>query len=383
MNLIRHFTPGKLLGTLLIVLLGYFIMLAFIPKKKPSVPIPTVITAAPRSLEMVEKVTQTGTTVAFNSVNLVARIEGYLTAIEFTDGTFVKKDDELFVIQPEPYMEQWKAAKASVAAQKAMQDYAKIEYARQQRMFKENATSLNNVQKWLAKTLESQAELDKAIANEAIAAINYSYTHVHAPFDGRMGRHLIDVGNLVGNGKATDLATIEQIDPLYIYFNLNELDLIRLRAVARARGFKSKDINTVPVEISMQTDNEVTYPAQLDFINTGLNAATGTMELRALMDNKRHDLVPGLFVQVRVPLGQPKKQLTIPDIAVLYDQIGPYLLTVNAKNQVELRRVNLGGIERGLRAITQGIKAEDRVIIEGLQNATPGNQVNPTEKKSS
>ena len=172
---------------------------------------------------------QTGTVVAYNSVNLVARIKGYLEAVEFTDGSFIKKGKALFVIEPLPYLEQLKGAEATVVARKAAHLYAKAEYGRQQRMYKQNATSLNNVEKWSAKTIESQAQIDEAVANAEIAAINYSYTHVLAPFDGRIGRHLIDPGNLVGNGVATDLATIEQIDPIYVYFNLNELDLIKIR----------------------------------------------------------------------------------------------------------------------------------------------------------
>ena len=190
--------------------------------KGPEIPAPKVVVQQPQWREMVEYVTQTGTLVAYNSVDLVARIEGYLDAIKFTDGSFVKKGQPLFVIQPEPYFEQLKAAQATVAAQKAYNVYVKSEYARQKKMYTQQATSLNNVEKWLAKTEESDAEIAKAVANEAIAAINYSYTHVEAPFDGRIGRHLVDVGNLVGNGVATNLANIEQIDPIYAYFNLNE-----------------------------------------------------------------------------------------------------------------------------------------------------------------
>jgi len=349
----------------------------------PAIPIPVVVIKKPQLSEMVEYVTQTGTTVAFNSVNLVARIEGYLDSIEFTDGTFVKKGQPLFVIQPEPYLEQLKAAQATVAAQKANYAYSEAEYARQKKMYKDNATSLNNVEIWLARVEESEAGVAKAVANEQIAAINYSYTHVSAPYDGRMGRHLVDAGNLVGNGKATDLATIEQIDTLYVYFNLNEIDLIRLRAAARANGMKPTDINKIEVDISMQNQADFHYKAKLNFVNTGLNASTGTMELRALLDNKDYVLVPGLFVQVRIPITKPTKQLTVPDTAILYDQIGPYLLISDANNVVVLKRVTLGSVEKGMRAVIKGLDAQDNVIINGLQNATPGNKVDPREQVES
>lgn len=380
MNVDRQSKRVKIATVVIILLLAYWILHHYLGKKPPTVPVPVVTIKKPHLQEMVDYVTQTGTTVAYNSVNLVARVEGYLNAIEFKDGSFVKKGKELFVIQPEPYLEQLKAAQATVAAQKAAFAYATSEYARQQRMYKQNATSLNNVEKWLAKTHEFEAEVAKAQANEAIAVINYGYTHVAAPFDGRIGRHLVDAGNLVGNGVATNLATIDQIAPIYIYFNLNELDLIKLRKAARAQGMTAKDLHQIPVEISMQNESGFKHKATLDFINTGLNASTGTMELRALFDNKDYTFVPGLFVQVRVAITKPAKQLTVPDTAVLYDQIGPYLLIVDDKNKVVLKRVELGSVEQGMRAVVKGLDAQNNVIINGLQNATPGNKVEPQEQ---
>lgn len=376
MNVNKNSKSVKIAGIAIIALFFiYFIVHLLTKHNAPEIPPPSVVVQQPKLQEMVEYVTQTGSTVAYNSVNLVARVAGYLEKIEFVDGSYVKKGQELFVIQPEPYMEQLKAAQATIVAQKAADAYNKSEYARQKRMYKENATSLNEVEKWLAKTQEVEAEIDKAAADAVNAAITYSYTHVLAPFDGRIGRHLVDVGNLVGNAQATNLATVEQITPLYVYFNLNELDLIKLRNAARSKGMKPKDMNQVPVEISMQNDPDTRYKATLDFVNTGLNAATGTMELRAVLENKDQAFIPGLFVQVRIAVTKPEKQLTVPDTAILYDQIGPYLLTVDKENKVVLKRVTLGSVERGMRAVVKGLDAQDRVIIEGLQNATPGNKV--------
>ncbi|HHF7348660.1 TPA: efflux RND transporter periplasmic adaptor subunit [Legionella feeleii] len=368
--------------TFVILLLIYLITHHKTSNTQP-LPTPVVIVKKPESIEMAEYITQTGNTVAFNSVNLVARIEGYLDAIKFTDGTFVKKDQELFVIEPQPYYEKLVEAESSVISRKAAYEYTKIEAARQKQMYKENATSLKNVEKWAAQAESSKAEVAKAEANAKVAAINYSYTHVLAPFDGRIGRHLVDVGNLVGNGKATELATIEQVDPLYVYFNLNELDLIRLRDAARARGFKPSEINQIPVYVRMQNEAGFPHEGKLDFVNTGLNSSTGTMQFRALLPNKNYPLLPGLFVQVRIPLTKKTPRLTVPDTAIQYDQIGPYLLLVNKDNYVESRRVVLGSLEQGKRAITKGIDAEDKIIVDGLQNATPGNLVNPKMQTNS
>lgn len=340
---------------------------------KPTLPV--VMVKSPVLAPSVSYVTQTGTTIAYNSVDLVARVEGYLEGIKFTDGSFVKKDSELFVIQPQPYLEQLKAAQATLAAKKAHYAYTQAEYARQKRMYKENATSLNNVEQWLAQNDEAQADVNAAIANEILAQINYGYTHVNAPFDGRIGRHLVDLNNLVGHGSATKLATIEEIDKLYVYFNLNELDVLKLRKAAREYGLKPKDIMKIMVDVKLQSDATFNHKARLDFVNTGLNASTGTMELRALLDNTDYYFVPGLFVQVRIPVTKPTKLLTIPDAAILYDQIGPYLLVVDDKQTVVLKRIDLGSLDNGQRAITKGLNAKDRVIVDGLQNANIGTTV--------
>ena len=338
---------------------------------------PTVVIQQPKTAEVTEYVTQTGTLVAYNSVDLVARIEGFLESIKFIDGTFVKKGQELFIVEPQPYWDQLKEAEASVASEQASFAYSKIERERQQKMYNQNATSLNSVQEWETKVLQSKADVDKADANARNAAITYSYTHVLAPFDGRMGRHLVDVGNLVGNGAATKLATIEQIDPIYVYFYLNELDLLRLRRLARDNGISPDDLSSIPVDVGLQNSTEFSHTGKLNFVNTGLNASTGTMEFRALLPNHDLSLLPGLFVQVRVPINHPHAQLTVPEIAVQYDQIGAYLYVVDDKNIVIIKRVTIGPTNNGDRAISDGLLATDKVVISGLQNAAPGIQVSP------
>jgi len=371
MNLQSVIVKGLIAATLLLVFYA-----VFLKPKQPALrlPLPVVRVETPQSLEMTQYITQTGNLVAFNSVNLVARIEGYLDKIQFTDGTFVKKGQGLFLIEPEPYLEKLKEAKATVAVQKAAYAYAKSEYDRQKRMYKDNATSQNNVEKWLAKSLQSEAEIAKAEANAAVAAINYGYTHVEAPFDGRIGRHLVDVGNLVGNGKATNLANIEQLDPIYVYFNLNELDFIKVRAAAKAHGIKPSDINQIPVYVSMQNETAFKHEGRLDFVNTSLDASMGTLEFRGLIPNKDFTLLPGLFVRVRVAISKPSLQLTLPDTAILSDQRGAYVLVLDKNDIVQEKRVTLGDMEQGRRAILTGLDKQDRVIVEGLQNASPGNQ---------
>lgn len=371
-----------IIGFVVVFLLNSMVKHFF--SKPPGPPLAPVVIQKPKWMEITAYVTQTGTMVAYNSVDLVARIEGYLEKVAFTDGTFVKKGQELFIVEPLPYMEKWKEALAVIAAEKASFDYTKAEYFRQKRMYQQNATSLNNVEKWSAKRDEVKADIDKAVASAAVAEINYSYTHILAPFDGRIGRHLVDPGNFVGNGKATDLATIEQLDPIYVYFNLNELDLIKVREAARSHAFNPDKINEIPVDVRMQSEKDFSHKGRLNFVNTGLNASTGTMEFRALLPNKDYTLLPGLFVQVRIPTGKPAARLTVPDTAIQYDQVGAYLLVADKDNQVIIKRVVIGANEGGERAILKGLEAQDNVIVSGIQNAIPGNQVAPVqaEKKA-
>lgn len=378
MNLAKAEKFKHITRILLIILLVINIVHYYTSKYRTvKIPLPTVQTQQPVSKAMSEYVNQTGNTVAYHTVDLVARVEGYLDKINFIDGTFVEKGTTLFLIEPEPYRAKVIEAEAEVASKKATHTYDAIEYARQQRMYKQNATSKSNVEKWLAKSQASAADVTEAEENLILAQINQSYTQVKAPFDGRIGRHLVDKHNLVGHGAATILATLEQLDPIYVYFNLNEIDLIRLRAAMKEQNIDEKVIRQVPVEINLPSGENYKFKGKIDFINTGLNASTGTLEFRALLPNTGYALLPGLFVQIKIAVDPPEPRLTVPNDAVQYDQAGPYLLTVNQDDRVVRKRVVLGPLENGVQAIASGIKSTDRVIVKGLQRASDGKLVHP------
>jgi RND family efflux transporter MFP subunit len=167
---------------------------------------------------------------------------------------------------------------------------------------------------------------------------------------------------------------------MYVYFNINELDLLKLREIARKEHFKPSQINTLPVYVQLQNEEGYPHVGHLDFAATELEASTGTIQMRGILPNKDYLLLPGLFVRVRIALDKPMQQLTIPDTSVLYDQIGAYVFTVNKNNVVEQVRVKTGQSDMGRIVILTGLKNDDRVIVDGLQNATPGGEVVPTEK---
>jgi RND family efflux transporter MFP subunit len=345
---------------------------------KPPPP-PPVITSKPVSMPMTNYMEITGSTVAMNSVNLVARVSGYLQSIEFTDGSIVKKGQSLFIIEPAPYAAKLQQAQAAVASAQAQVLYAQSQYDRQQDMLSQNATSKANVEQWLSTRDSDKAQVVEAIANEELAEINFGYTNVAAPFTGEISRHFVDTGNLVGNGTATTLATIDQLDPIYVYFNVNEQDLLSVRKAMVERGINPTDVKGRPIYVGLQSEEGYPHLGKLDYIAPGVDPSTGTIEVRALFDNPKNVLLPGLFVRGEIPLGAPVTRLALPEAAVMSDQAGSYVYVVGTDNVVVQKRVTTGVDNNGMVAVT-GLDATDLVVVDGLQNAAPGTTVAPTEK---
>jgi len=338
-------------------------------------PPPAVTVSRPLQQTVTDYIELTGNTQSSNSVDLVARVEGYLQSVNFEDGSFVKKGDLLFVIQPEPYEANLRLAQATVEQQQATLTQATSEYERQQRLIQQNATSQSQVESWQAQQGAAQAAVDEANANLELARINLGYTRIVAPFDGRIGEHLVDPGNLVGAGAPTQLATIEQLAPMYVYFNVDEQDVLRIRANLRAAG--KTLASAAPVKLGIGLQNETGYPheAMLDFVASDVDQSTGTLQARGAIPNQDYAFLPGLFVRVRVPVGTIKDALLVPDRALGIDQRGHYLLVVNQDDVVEQRPVQIGNLVDGKRVIEQGLSADDRVVIDGIQRAIPGNRV--------
>jgi membrane fusion protein, multidrug efflux system len=347
-------------------------------KAGPAVFAPDVTVARPRVQNVTDYLTFTGNTAASDSVRLVARVEGYLDKIHFTDGARVKKGDRLFTIQQEPYRAQLEQAEAQLAAQKAALWHAKTELVRYSHLFTEDAATQTQVDHWQYERDSSAAGVRSAEAQVRISKLNLSYTDIRAPFDGQMGRHLVDTGNLVGAmGQLTPLAEIDKLSPLYIYFTIDERDLLRVAASRKDQPHRRLYKQSVPVYIGVM--NEEGYPREgrLDFASLSVSPTTGTLQLRATLENRDMGLLPGLFVRIRVPEALRHNALLVPGDAVGFDQLGQYVLVVNAKNVVERRTVKTGVQVGDDLVIDQGLKAGDWVITEGRLQAIPGGEVTP------
>ena len=345
-------------------------------------PPPKVTIIAPVEQQVTRYFEATGNAAAVNSVDLVARVQGFVQAISYTDGAFVKKGTSLFTIEPEPYRLKVEAAKSSVISAQATLTQAEAEFKRQADLITKQVSTQANYDKALAQRDSGQADLQSAQANEKQAEINLGYTDVTAPFDGVVSARQVSVGELVGAGSTpTVLATIVQLDPIWVNFNASERDVLQVRANLARRGETVANLIGIPVEVALQTDNDYPHEGKLDYIAPNVNPSTGTLAARASLENAKRLLLPGYFVRVRIP-SQPQPGLLVPDVALGSDQGGRYVLVVNKDNMVEQRKVDAGQLVGDLRVIENGLSKDDRVIVGGIMRAIPGQKVDPVQQSA-
>jgi RND family efflux transporter MFP subunit len=337
--------------------------------------------AVPAQRSITRFLDATGNTAPIKNVDLVARVQGFLQSINYQDGTFVKEGTTLFTIEPETYKLKLEQAQAAEAGAQASLKQAEADYKRQVDLVARQAVSQATLDTSTSTRDNAQANLQQAQVNTKIAAVNYGYTNVVAPFDGIVSAHLVSVGELVGASSPTQLATIVALDPLYVNFNVNEQDVLRVREEARRRGMTANDLRQIPVEVGLQTDSGYPHKGKLDYVAPTINQSTGTLAVRGVLPNADRVLLPGYYVRVRVPVDQQQNALLVPDAALGSDQAGRYVLVVNGENVVEQRKVQTGPIEGELRVIESGLKPEDRVVTAGLLRAIPGQKVDPQLQK--
>lgn len=340
-------------------------------------PPPKVTVQFPLQQTVTPYLEATGNTASPNNIKLVARVEGYVQEIKYQDGQVVRKGMPLFIIQPQPYKVALEQAQASEEGAKATLINAQAEYTRQLELQAKDVSTQANLDKARANRDTAQANVLAAQANTEQAEINLGYTTVSAPFDGVVTARKVSVGQLVGGNHTSELATIVQLDPIWVWFNLSEQDVQRVRKQMAARGVTIAEVvNKVPVEIGLQTETGYPHKGLLDYVSPEVNQSTGTLQVRGVFENKAPALLPGYFVRVRVPL-RAEQALLVPQVAVGSDQTGRYVLVVNADNVVDQRRVQLGQTVGEMRVVESGLKSDDRVVVAGILDAVPGQKVDP------
>ncbi len=376
----RRLRPQRLPGAAVLLLCAAALLAGCKEEKNTYVPPPPpqVGVAKPLQQAVVPYLPSTGTTVAYNQVNLEARIQGFLTSIDYVDGAAAKQGDTLFVIEPAPYQAALQQAQATMQATQAQLVQAEAEFKRQATLLAQNVSAQNTYDQALAKRDSLRANLLNNQAGVTQAAINYGYTRVTAPFDGIVTNHLQSIGALVGYGSPTKLATIVQLDPIYVTFNVSEQDVIRIRQAAAKRGITRGDISKIPIEVGLVTEQGYPHAGTLDYSAPEVDTSTGTLLVRGIFKNADHGLLPGFFVRIRVPLDiQSSTAFLVPDTAIGTDQAGQYVLVVNKDNVVEQRKITTGQLYGQLRVVPTGLTADDQVVVSGVQHAIPGGKVAP------
>ena len=350
-------------------------------------PPPAVTVSKPLVKEMEEWSDFTGQFEARESVEVRARVSGYLESVNFTDGQLVKKGDLLFVIEPRPFELALETAKAQLAQAEAQAQLAKVQLERTAQLRKNDYATKETYDERVAQLSIATASRDAALAAVNQAQLNLDYTRVIAPVSGRMGRHEVSVGNLVMGGTSgttgtTLLTTIVSLDPIWLMFNVSEGDGMTYKRLTLKGEVKSvRDVgNPVAVEGQLMDEKEWTLKGAIDFVDNQYDRSSGTIRVRAAFSNPNLFITPGQFGRVRVPMSQLRPTLLVPDAAVVTDQSVKMLFTVAPDGTVVPKPVELGPVtDDNLRVIRSGITADDVVIINGLLRARPGQKVTPEQ----
>ncbi len=357
-----------------------FLMLLISPvacKKKtpPAPPPPKVTVTQPVQREVTDYLELSGNTQAIKTVQLVARVSGYLEKVFFQDGQMVRKGEPLFLIQQDTYKAKLEQAEAQILSQKAQLEYAQKQLDRYSSLFNENAAAQTDVDNWLYQRDSAKGNLRLGEAQRELARLDLDYTQVSAPFDGRIDRRQKDPGNLVGPGENTVLANINLIDPIYVYFTISDIDLARL--IASIHGIPGQGkVKEWPLSVGFTGEEAYPHQGHIDFASISLTPTTGTLLMRGVLSNPAGKILPGLYARVRVPV-ESRYALIVPATSIGNDQQGTHVLIVNAQNVVERRSVKTGPLEGNLRVIEEGLAGNERVVGSALLKAHPGSQVIP------
>jgi RND family efflux transporter MFP subunit len=363
---------GRLLVFIAIIL--FFLAGCRKQQAPPAPPPPKVTVAHPVERVVADSLELNGTCRAVRTVQLVARVPGYLERVMFRDGDLVRNGQPLFLIQQDTTRARLQQAEAQIVQQQAQLVYAEKQLIRYKEMLKQKAAAQTDVDNWQFQRDSALGNLRNAEAQRDLAKLDVNYTLVNAPFAGRVDRHLRDQGNLVGAGENTVLAELSQVDPIYVYFTVGDLDLTKL--MKSARGVPGQRGGGIELAAALPGEEGYPHPGRLDFAATTVSDSTGTLLLRGVIPNISGTILPGMQARVRVPL-QRHAALLVPDTAVASDQQGSYLLVVNGRNLVERRPVKTGILVDHLRVIEDGVQQGDQVIVKGLLRATPGRKVTP------
>lgn len=327
----------------------------------------------------------TGHTEAVKSVEIRARVSGYLIRGlrngENKEGTEVKEGELLFEIDPRIYQADKEKAEAALAQSKARLERLQKDLKRAEELLPTRSISQGDYDQILGDNKEAAAAMKTAQATLELADLNLKWTKVYAPCDGRVSKQLLDPGNMV-QADQTPLATIVALDPIYAYFDIDERTVLQLRRLVREGKLKSAREAKVTILLGLADEEGYPHEGVIDFADNRLDMMTGTLRVRGIFPNPKRILSPGMFARIRLPVGGPHKALMVPEESLGSDQGQRYVYLVNKQNKIEYRRVEIGALHGKLREIKSGLAAGDRIVLQGLQRIRPDTEVTTREVKT-
>jgi multidrug efflux system membrane fusion protein len=314
---------------------------------------------------------------AVDRVDLRSRVAGAIQSVNFREGALVKKGDVLVTIDPAPFEATVAQARAQVSAAEARVELTKLELDRGRKLVESRTVSQSDLDQRMSAYHEATASLRSAEAALQSAELDLGYTEIRAPIAGRIGKHQVTVGNLVAAGAGSPvLSTLVSVDPIYVGFDVNEEVVARILSELPSGATGERATENIPVEVETEGDS-APIRGHLQFIDNRVDAASGTVQLRAMFDNPDGLLLPGQFVRVRIGQPKPEPQLLISERAVGTDQDKKFVLVVDPQNKLDYRQIVLGDWADGLRIVRTGLKPGDRIVVNGLQHVRPGAVVAP------
>jgi RND family efflux transporter MFP subunit len=350
----------------------------------PAPPPVTVTIAKPVEREIVTYAEFTGNTAAVKSVDIRARVSGYLDKLGFAEGAIVKAGDMLFVIDPRPYQAALDLAQANVEQAQAQLQLAQSNFSRAEDLQKKGVISPQDYETQSANRAQASATLLANQASLETAKLNLEFTQVRSPIDGRTSIYNYTLGNLISGGDTTSsgiLTSVVSLDPMFVYFNVEERGLLAYEEMIRNGKVPYTQEGKAPVEMQLANENGYPHKGFVDFVDNRVDPATGTIRVRGVFENKNGFLRPGLFANLRIPSSPKYQALLISDLAVGYDQGQPIVYVVGADDVAKAEQVKLGALWEGLRVVESGLAAGDRVVVDGIVHLRPGTKVTPQEGK--
>jgi membrane fusion protein, multidrug efflux system len=347
------------------------------PQQEP----PEVTVSLPIRRDVTDFHEYTGRIDATETVEVRARVRGYLEKIHFREGTEVREGDLLYEIDPRTFEADVERARAEVSRAEAQLDLARAEADRATRLRGTGAISEEEYRSRVAARDTASATLRQSRAALETARLELGFTKVRAPIGGRISRTLVTEGNLVGSSEPTLLTTIVRLDPMYVYFDVPERNYLEYGGRIREEGAATAAERTIPVYVGLANESGFPHTGVINFRDNRADPGTGTILLRGELPNPDRVLTPGLFARVRVPVGKPRPRLLVPERAIAADQRGQYVLVVAEDDTVVSKHLTTGAVENGLVVVEEGLEAGDRVIVNGIQRARPGAKVRPQERE--